>query len=169
MVKAFRRARFPPRRTFISGSPPKTRSASPRSNKKSSAHHLCSMPMPSGPFSGATVSASTWRYVPDGARSQFSGRVADAHTRNSSMEIAHMTAKAQTSKMGEELDSGGNKRKRMTDCYSGSRIANGTKYLRIATGSIRNERPTLPRSSGTSSHLRSQAVLLVGQRSSAGG
>lgn len=36
-------------------------------------------------------------------------------------------------------------------------------------GSIRNERPTLPRSSGTSSHLRSQAMLLLGQRSSVGG
>ncbi|KAI3477274.1 hypothetical protein L1887_61049 [Cichorium endivia] len=65
-------ARFPPRRTFISGSP-KSRSASARSNTKSSAHHLCLMPMPSRPFSGATASASTWRYVPSGARSPFSG------------------------------------------------------------------------------------------------
>jgi hypothetical protein len=100
-------ARFPPRRTFISGSP-KSRSASARSNTKSSAHHLCSMPMPSRPFGVATASASTWRYVSSRARSPFSGewqaRISGTRLRrcHSFKLIAHSTAQAQTSKMGED-------------------------------------------------------------------
>lgn len=100
-------ARFPPRRTFISGSP-KSRSASARSNTKSSAHHLCLMPMPSRPFSGATASASTWRYVPSRARSPFSGewQAGISGTRPQRYQhlkvIAHSTTQAQTSEMGED-------------------------------------------------------------------